>query len=166
MTQEAFFDKAKWMGAPKRTPESFAVLRGHFDGTDAASAQLQVLGLGFFKCYINGTCVNPDTFLPLSSEFEAGCDPVDEVLSGHRIYVPQFDITPLIHPGDNVIAIHYEVAGIPTIGGSLGCPRPSTASPLKGGRAFAVTAPTKIVGSAKALFRITCSCNTSIGIFG
>ncbi len=107
MTQETFFHNAKWVGAPERTPESFAVLRGHFDGTDAVNAQLQVLGLGFFKCYINGTCINPDTFLPLSSEFEAGCDPVDEVLSARRIYVSQFDITPLIHPGDNVIAIHY-----------------------------------------------------------
>ena len=68
---------------------------------------LNVLGLGFFKCYINGKCINPDTFLPLSSDFEEGCDPIDEVISAHRIYVPQFDITSFVKRGKNTIAIHY-----------------------------------------------------------
>ena len=45
--------------------------------------------------------------MPLSSDFEAGCDPVDEVISAHRIYVPQFDITPFVKKGKNTIAIHY-----------------------------------------------------------
>lgn len=107
MTQEYFFKSAKWVGAPERTPETFSVLHGHFNADGARRAMLNILGLGFFKCYINGHCINPDTFLPLSSEYEPGCDPVDEVLSGHRIYVPQFDITAYVQPGDNVIAIHY-----------------------------------------------------------
>ncbi len=107
MKQEHFFQTANWVGAPERTPETFSVLRGHFMADGARQATLRVLGLGFFKCYINGQCINPDTFLPLSSEYEPGCDPEDEVLSGHRIYVPQFDITPFLQPGDNVIAIHY-----------------------------------------------------------
>lgn len=107
MTQEYFFKNAKWVGAPERTSETFSVLRGHFNADGACKATLNVLGLGFFKCYINGHCVNPDTFLPLSSDYEPSCDPKDEVLSGHRIYVPQFDITPFLQPGDNVIAIHY-----------------------------------------------------------
>ena len=107
MTQEYFFKNAKWVGAPERTSETFSVLRGHFHADGANRAMLNVLGLGFFKCYINGHCINPDTFLPLSSEYEPGCDPKDEVLAGHRIYVPQFDITSYIQPGDNVIAIHY-----------------------------------------------------------
>ena len=107
MTQEYFFKNAKWIGAPERTPETFSVLRGHFNADSTRRATLNVLGLGFFKCYINGHCINPDTFLPLSSEYEPGCDPKDELLSGHRIYVPQFDITAYVQPGDNVIAIHY-----------------------------------------------------------
>ena len=107
MTQEYFFKNAKWVGAPERTSETFSVLRGHFNADGSYKATLNVLGLGFFKCYINGHCVNPDTFLPLSSDYEPSCDPKDEVLSGHRIYVPQFDITPFLQPGDNVIAIHY-----------------------------------------------------------
>ena len=107
MNKEQFFHNAKWVGAPGRTAEDFAVLRGIFNITAAQRVTLNVLGLGFFKCFINGSCVNPDTFLPLSSDFEGTCDPVDEVISGHRIYVPEFDITPLVKSGENTIDIHY-----------------------------------------------------------
>ena len=107
MQQNYFFKNAKWVGAADPDEARFSILRGHFTVKDAAKVSLNVLGLGFFKCYINGICINPDTFLPLSSDFEATCDPKDEVLSGHRIYVPQFDITPFVQQGDNVIAIHY-----------------------------------------------------------
>ena len=99
MKQEYFFQNAKWVGAAERTSKTFSVLRGHFFIKDVKKATINVLGLGFFKCYINGHCINSDTFLPLSSEYEAGCDPKDEVLSGHRIYVPQFDITEFIKEG-------------------------------------------------------------------
>ncbi len=107
MTREQFFYNAKWVGAENRTAKSFLVLRGYFEIGSADRVILNVLGLGFFKCYINGKCINPDTFLPLSSDFEATCDPVDEVISAHRIYVPDFDITPFVKEGKNCIAIHY-----------------------------------------------------------
>lgn len=107
MNQEFYFKNALWVGAKNRTEDTFSVLRGKFYVEDVKVARLNVLGLGFFKCYINGVCINPDTFLPLSSDFESGCDPVDEVLSAHRIYVPQFDITPYVKNGANYIAIHY-----------------------------------------------------------
>ena len=107
MTQDSFFQNAKWVGAPERRAKTFSVLRNCFTVGSVKKATLNVLGLGFFKCYINGECINPDTFLPLSSDFEASCDPVDEVLSGHRIYVPEFDITSLMKKGKNCIALHY-----------------------------------------------------------
>ncbi len=107
MTQEYFFYNAKWIGAENRTSSDFAVIRGYFEAETSCKAVLNVLGLGFFKCFINGICINPDTFLPLSSDFEGTNDPIDEVISGHRIYVPQFDITPYIKNGKNSIAIHY-----------------------------------------------------------
>jgi len=107
MTREHYFKHAKWVGAPKRTPKDFSVLRGHFSLEQVGEGKLSVLALGFFRCYINGTLINPDTFLPLSSDFEAGCDPVGEQLSGHRVYVSEFDISPFLHLGDNVIALHY-----------------------------------------------------------
>lgn len=107
MKQEHFFHNAKWVGAAERTSDSFSVLRGYFDISSVKKVTLNVLGLGFFKCFINGTCLNPDTFLPLSSDFENTCDPVDEVVSAHRVYVPEFDITPFVKSGENTIDIHY-----------------------------------------------------------
>ena len=73
MTQEFYFKNAKWVGAKERTPKTFSVLRGKFELKEFNKVNLNILGLGFFKCYINGKCINPDTFLPLSSDFEAGC---------------------------------------------------------------------------------------------
>ena len=123
-----FFKHAKWVGveecsigkaAPIARGDDYPietdltsmsaahVLRGRFEAKKAASAVLNVLGLGFFKCYINGTLLNPDTFLPLSSDFEATNDPIDEVLTGHRVYVPQFDITPYLCEGENTIALLF-----------------------------------------------------------
>ncbi len=107
MDQKYYFKDAKWIGAAERSSNTFSILRGHFELKAPQKVSLNVLGLGFFKCYINGICINPDTFLPLSSDYEAGCDPKDELLSAHRIYVPSFDITPYVTEGDNVIALHY-----------------------------------------------------------
>lgn len=107
MNQEYYFKNAGWVGKIGCDFKDFFVVRGKFNISDVKSSKLFVLGLGFFKCYINGVCINPDTFLPLSSDFEATVDPVDEVLTAHRIYVPEFDITPFIKNGENVIAIHF-----------------------------------------------------------
>lgn len=107
MKREHFFYNAKWIGAKKRTAKTFSVIRGCFDVKASDKVTLNILGLGFFKCYINGVCINPDTFLPLSSDFEATCDPVDEIISAHRIYVPGFDITPFSKEGKNSIALHF-----------------------------------------------------------
>ena len=107
MNQQYFFRNAKWIGVENRTAESFSVIRGYFDLDKIKKVTLNILGLGFFKCYINGVCINPDTFLPLSSDFEAGSDPVDEIISAHRVYVPSFDITSFAKEGKNCIAVHY-----------------------------------------------------------
>ena len=107
MKQEFYFKNAKWVGAKERDADTFSMLRGRFYVETYEKVTLNVLGLGFFKCYINGICINPDTFLPLSSEYEASCDPKNEVLAGHRVYVPQFDISKYVKAGDNVIAMQY-----------------------------------------------------------
>ena len=73
MKQEFYFKNAKWVGAKERDADTFSMLRGRFYVETYEKVTLNVLGLGFFKCYINGVCINPDTFLPLSSDFEAGC---------------------------------------------------------------------------------------------
>ena len=102
-----FFYNAEWIGASQREAKTFSIIRKCFNAENTKKATLNVIGLGFFKCYINGECINPDTFLPLSSDFEATCDPVDEVISGHRIYVSQFDVTHLLKDGNNCIALHF-----------------------------------------------------------
>lgn len=107
MNQEFYFKNAKWVGAKERDADTFSILRGRFYVEEYERVTLNVLGLGFFKCYINGICINTNTFLPLSSEYEASCDPEDEVLTGHRVYVPQFDITKYVKAGENVIAMQY-----------------------------------------------------------
>ena len=107
MSQEFYFKNARWVGKGDCKSNEFFILRGCFNVENAVNVKLFALGLGFFKCYINGVCINPDTFLPLSSDFEASVDPVDEILTGHRIYVPEFDITPFVKDGENVIALHF-----------------------------------------------------------
>ncbi len=107
MNQDFYFKNACWVGKNGCKSNVFFVLRGHFNVTQIKNVKLFALGLGFFKCFINGKCINPDTFLPLSSDFEATIDPVDEVLTGHRVYVPEFDITPFVKNGENIIAIHF-----------------------------------------------------------
>ena len=107
MNQEFYFKNAKWVGAKMRDADTFSILRGRFYAEKYEKVTLNILGLGFFKCFINGVCINPDTFLPLSSEYEASCNPKDEVMTGHRVYVPQFDITKYVKEGENVIAMQY-----------------------------------------------------------
>ena len=69
MNQEFYFKHAKWIGAKERNADTFSIIRGKFYVEKYEKVSLNVLGLGFFKCYINGVCINPDTFLPLSSEY-------------------------------------------------------------------------------------------------
>ena len=107
MKQEHFFRDAIWVGAQERQTDTFSVLYDTFPIHGKCRATLHVLGLGFFKCYINGTLINPDCFLPLSSEYEASAFPVNEIFTGKRVYVPIFDITSYLVSGENLIAIHY-----------------------------------------------------------
>ena len=67
MKREHYFQSAKWVGAAEREAGTVSVLRGHFTAEEACRVTVNVVGLGFFKCYINGRCINPDTFLPLST---------------------------------------------------------------------------------------------------
>lgn len=107
MEQRDFFGEAKWIGAKDRTADTFSVVRGKFIAEKGKKATFYALGLGFFQAYINGVCVNLDTFLPLSSEYEKSAEPKGESFSGRRVYVPEFDITDYVHDGENTVAIVY-----------------------------------------------------------
>ncbi|MBR7137650.1 MAG: alpha-L-rhamnosidase N-terminal domain-containing protein [Clostridia bacterium] len=107
MDQTYYFKNALWLGNKDGDQSTLTVLRGQFNVEKVKSATLRVLGLGFFKCYINGHCINPDTFLPLSSDYEPTPEPKDEVLSAHRNYVPEFEIGQFLVDGDNTIEIRF-----------------------------------------------------------
>ncbi|MBQ2842289.1 MAG: family 78 glycoside hydrolase catalytic domain [Clostridia bacterium] len=108
MKQFEMFSSAKWLGSDDYTKDSFFILKSSFNIERVKKATLRVLGLGFFHCYINGDRVGNDLFLPLNTDFEARDNfPVDEVISGHRIYVPEYDITSMLVDRENIIVIHF-----------------------------------------------------------
>ena len=86
----------------------FPILRSHFSAGEVRKATLRVLGLGFYHCYINGQEISEDRFLPLSTDFEPRENyPINEKVHGHRVYVPEYDVTELIRTGENVLALHF-----------------------------------------------------------
>ena len=119
MTQQEMFGAAQWVCAGTYAQEHsreldpggvphFPILRSHFAAGSVKKATLRVLGLGFFHCFINGREVTDDRFLPLSTDYEPRENyPVDEKLAGHRVYVPEFDVTNMIDEGENVLALHF-----------------------------------------------------------
>ncbi len=121
MEQCKMFGNAVWVGAGSyddpsaKTLDSsgtpnFPILRSTFsaDRTRVKKAVLRVLGLGFFHCRINGRTVTEDQFLPLNTDYEPRKNyPVDETVTGHRIYVPVFDVTDCLRDGKNVLTLHF-----------------------------------------------------------
>ena len=104
MKQRDFFGNGIWLTGISDKKQPFYILRGHIGVKKVKKATLSVLGLGFFHCYINGKRVSEDEFLPLSTDYEQRENwPKEEIMTGHRIYVPQYDVTELLQDGDNVI---------------------------------------------------------------
>ena len=150
MDQRSMFGQAQWVCAGNYAsidldkPDVngvpyFPVLRSHFCAHAVKKATLRVLGLGFFHCYINGKEISDDRFLPLSTDFEPRINyPTDEKLTGHRIYVPEYDVTELIRTGENVLALHF------------------------GGGWYTFVRENCHYGDAKAIFRLTLETETEI----
>lgn len=106
MNQQEMFGSAVWVGA--KEARICSVLRASFSLRGVRRATLRVVGLGFFHCYINGRRVGADWFLPLSTDYEARENyPREEEVNGHRLYVPQYDVTPYLTDGENTLVIHY-----------------------------------------------------------
>lgn len=129
MKQNEVFSTAKWLCAGPYTSSSnlepepsgtpyFPILRSHFMLDTVKKATLRVLGLGFFHCYVNGKKISRDIFLPLSTNYENQENyPVMEIQTGHRIYVPEYDVTHLLDTGENVLALHFGGGWYTTDGG-------------------------------------------------
>ena len=117
MTQKEFFGDALWLtadGFPEAEVERggtshFPILRSEInipEDTKVVKATLRAVGLGYFLCYFNGVRTGDSEYLPIYSDFEPRGLPVGEKLTGHRIYVPEFDVTSLLEKGKNSIVIH------------------------------------------------------------
>ncbi len=108
MTREQVFSSAIWVS---RENGDFPVLRRVFTLPEDAAvkkATLRAVGLGYCKTYVNGTDLAPCSFLPLSTDYEKRADyPAGEEVTGHRLYVPEFDITALCHPGKNLLTLFF-----------------------------------------------------------
>ena len=119
MTQQDMFGKAMWLGAAaypetevdKGGASHFPILRSEIvlpTKEKIIKAELRVVGLGYFHCYLNGERVSDDEYMPLCSDFEQRENyPPEEKLTGHRIYVPEYDVTDMLEEGKNIIAIHF-----------------------------------------------------------
>lgn len=106
MKQSEIFGSAKWISASENDLCGGMIIRKSIELTGNESARLYVIGLGTFVCYMNGTRVGNDLFLPLNAEYER-CDvPVDEELTAFHIYASEYDITEYIKEGKNTLALH------------------------------------------------------------
>ncbi len=105
MTHKEVFGDARWL-CPKEDIDA-AIFRAEFDINKAQSAEITVCGLGYFILYINGERVSDNEFAPAYTDYHERTDmrleyPLNDIRS-HRINCLQYDITPFIKDGKNVI---------------------------------------------------------------
>ena len=77
MTQKDFFADAVWVGAKSSRPKKFRLFT-EISGKGKEVGHAMRFVLGFFKCYINGVCINSDVFWPLCSDYEECANPAGE----------------------------------------------------------------------------------------
>ena len=103
MVREKYFGSALWVDFPQDPVSVLA--RKDFDAENTVSAELSVIGLGFFECYINGKIISQDRFLPLNTDFHKRVLKRKNGLwneeTSHRIYVSRYDVTSFIKDGKN-----------------------------------------------------------------
>lgn len=108
MNQQEVFANALWVTKKDCKRQDILMLRSHFALRKVKRATLRVIGLGWFHCYLNGVRVGDDQFLPLSTDYEPRQNyPREETVTGHRIYVPEYDVTGLLRERENVLSIHF-----------------------------------------------------------
>lgn len=106
MKQNEVFGSASWI---TKENADFPLVRRKFSITSKVTkATLYAAGLGFMRLYMNGEIIAPYSYLPFSSDYEARTDyPKGEIISGHHLYVPVFDVTSLLKNGDNLFSMWF-----------------------------------------------------------
>ena len=106
MKQNEIFGSASWIA---KENADFPLIRRKFK-LDAriVKATLYAAGLGFMRLYLNGETIAPYSYLPFSSDYEAREDyPKGEIISGHHLYVPAFDVTAFLRMGENLFSMWF-----------------------------------------------------------
>lgn len=88
--------RAQWIGAdlaggPRSTVPVPHLRKTFALGGEVASARLYITALGVFECSLNSRRVGEDVFAPGWTDYR------------RRVQVLTYDVTPLLHPGDNVL---------------------------------------------------------------
>lgn len=110
MTHNEIFGFAKWIMPEEDTTS--AIFRGDFNIEDISEpTEINICGLGYFILYINGKRVSDDEFVPAYSDYIPRNRenmkleyPLSDVMD-NRIYCINYDITPYVKKGENIIGI-------------------------------------------------------------
>ena len=102
------FENCVWVGAD--TSYASPVITRRFTLEKTGKAKLTITGLGYFNAKINGNPVSDAWFLPLVSDYEprdltALQYPILDTVK-NRVYYHTFDVTHLLHEGENELTIH------------------------------------------------------------
>ncbi len=101
-----FHPAARWIGTDRA---DVPVIRRRFCVNAPENATLTITGLGYFEAKINGQSVTDARFLPVISDYEPRdlsklAYPLFDKLT-HRVYYYAFDVSALLHEGDNELTI-------------------------------------------------------------
>lgn len=92
-------------------PQDSAVLtRTVFKAKNVTKAELSITALGYFTPYINGEKLTEEKLIPPKSDYRARdlshcAYPIFNTMS-HRVYYYDFDVTPYLAEGENVLSAH------------------------------------------------------------
>ncbi len=100
---------AKWI-SEKNGHES-PVFRRRFALGEVKEATLDICGLGWFYCYVNGSAVTDAIFEPAISTYERLkgrklAYPIADVFAHPRVYYCRYDVTALLQTGENLLSAH------------------------------------------------------------
>ena len=103
---------AKWLCEKDGFESPF--FRKHFTAENVKSAELDICGLGWFECYINGKKITDAVLTPgVSTYAQPDGDKIsrgpyiwNDTVTATRSYYCNFDVTELLHDGDNLLSVH------------------------------------------------------------
>lgn len=108
MVRSLVFDGCAWVGFPNAKEAVIAESTVTLDAVD--NVKLLWCGLGYTHLTVNGVPVSDELLTPAWSNYEKRDltkinMPVPDTLI-HRIYYLEYDITALVHPGENTLTFH------------------------------------------------------------